>query len=831
MGKNWAISIGINQYDNLQALNFAKRDAEAMAAWFREEAKFDQVFLFTEDSPPISANTPIPTQPTYGRLRRFLQAQFEQPLLKPEDNLWFFFAGHGMRHADKDYLMLADSDPGDIEHTAISVEYITERLRRSRADNVVLLLDACREESSRSGLGIGEEKHQGVITFYSCTANQKSWEIAELQHGSFTHTLLTGLRLHGEANCATVERLDRYLNSSVPQLNTRYHKPIQNPYLKAEPPYKMYYILLEQSATMRDVESLKLQASLSENSGNFELAEQIWIRVLGVSRADLDAISAIQRIAIKKNNSTLLPIPQPVRNPESPGSSRGDATMSPTEILELAEKIKENNRKQKEYRQAVLKEVEQQFPLNQKSIDNLSNLQKSLQLSEEEVSGIKQPIFIHKEAEYRKREEEERIRREQQAERIRQQHQQNLEQYQREFSAKIEKEYPFHQASRNKFKKLQISLQLSEQEILQIEQPIIAKKEAEYQKLQGENRKPSGNPLGSNSPPIKRRQFLIYAGLGGTGLVTTVVFSQILKPTVQPKQVQPKLLELLTVTFTTKTVNKTGKIVNQENHQAKYFKEDLSNGITLEMVQIPGGSFMMGSPASEQDRRESESPQHQVNVPGFSMGKFVVTQEQYQQIMGNNPSSFSEAKLSVEQVSQSSFSAAKRPVEQVSWNNAVEFCQKLSQKTGREYRLPSEAEWEYACRAGTTTPFHFGETITTDLANYNGNYTYASEPKGKYLQETTDVGSFPPNAFGLYDMHGNVWEWCQDDWHDNYSNAPKDGSVWTSQSGITKLLRGGSWVNNPRGCRSASRSNSHRDVRDGINDNIGFRVVCVVGRT
>jgi formylglycine-generating enzyme required for sulfatase activity/uncharacterized caspase-like protein len=807
MGQNWTISIGINQYDNLQALNFAKRDAEAMAAWFREEAKFDQVFLFTENSPDINTSPPIPTQPTYGRLRRFLQAQFEQPLLKPGDNLWFFFAGHGMRHADKDYLMLADSDPSDIEHTAISVEYITERLRRSRADNVVLLLDACREESSRSGLGIGLEQHQGVITFYSCAANQKSWEIAELQHGSFTHTLLTGLRLHGEANCATVERLDRYLNSAVPQLNTRYQKPIQNPYLKAEPPYKMYYILLEQSATMRDVESLKLQASLSENSGNFELAEQIWIRVLGVSPADSDAVSAIKRIAIKNNNPK--PVPLEVNNPQVIGSARGDATMSPTQILELAEKIKENNRKQEEYRQVVLKEVEQQFPLNQKSIDNLSNLQKSLQLSEEEVSGIKQPIFIHKEAEYRKREEEERIRREQQAERIRQQHQQNLEQYQREFSAKIEREYPLHQASRNKFKRLQISLQLSEQEILQIEQPIIAKKEAEYQKLQGENRKPSGNPSGSNSPPIKRRQFLIYAGLGGTGLVTTVVFSQILKPPVQPKQVQPKLLELLTVTFTTKTVNKTGKIVNQENHQAKYFKEDLSNGITLEMVQIPGGSFMMGSPESEKDRSTdgSESPQHEVNVPGFSMGKFVVTQEQYQQIMGNNPSSFS---------------GAKRPVEKVSWKNAVEFCQKLSEKTGREYRLPSEAEWEYACRGGTTTPFHFGETITTELANYDGTYTYASEPKGKYLQKTTDVGSFPPNAFGLYDMHGNVWEWCQDDWHNNYIDAPKDGSGWTSRSGNTKLLRGGSWYYYPGNCRSAYRYHNYLSTFN----HIGFRVVC-----
>jgi formylglycine-generating enzyme required for sulfatase activity/uncharacterized caspase-like protein len=661
MSKNWAISIGINQYDNLQALNFAKRDAEAMAAWFREEAKFDQVFLFTEDSPHINTSPPIPTQPTFGGLRGFLRRQFEQPLLEPEDNLWFFFAGHGMRHADKDYLMLADSDPGDIEHTAISVEYITERLRRSRADNVVLLLDACREESSRSGLGIGEEKHQGVITFYSCAANQKSWEIAELRHGSFTHTLLTGLRLHGEANCATVERLDRYLNSAVPQLNTRYQKEIQNPYLKAEPPYKMYYILLEQSATMRDVKSLKLQASLSENSGNFELAEQIWIRVLGVSRADSDAISAIQRIAIKNNNSTPETIPQPIVNYKSPGSSRGEDTMSQTQILEPAENIKENNANS---------------------------------------SRIGKEIFLD---------------------------------------------------------------------------------------------------LIKN-----RRQFLIYIGLGGTGLLTAFGLKEIFK-----------IPKLLTFPFTTKTVNEKGEIVNQENHQAKYFKEDLGNGITLEMVQIPGGSFMMGSPESEKDRSTdgSESPQHEVNVPGFSMGKFVVTQEQYQQIMGNNPSSSK---------------GAKRPVEQVSWNDAKKFCGKLTKNTGREYRLPSEAEWEYACRAGTTTPFHFGETITTELANYDGTDPYASEPKGKYLQKTTDVDSFTPNAFGLYNMHGNVWEWCQDDLHNDYTDAPTNGSAWTSQSVSLKQMRGGSWYDVPGDCRSASRRNYDLD---GNHETIGFRVVCAVRRT
>ncbi|MDD1438412.1 formylglycine-generating enzyme family protein, partial [Dolichospermum sp. ST_sed10] len=165
-----------------------------------------------------------------------------------------------------------------------------------------------------------------------------------------------------------------------------------------------------------------------------------------------------------------------------------------------------------------------------------------------------------------------------------------------------------------------------------------------------------------------------------------------------------------------------------------------------------------------------------------------------------------------------------------SWNNAVAFCQRLSQKTQKNYRLPSEAEWEYACRAGTTTPFYFGESINPELVNYNGNYTYGSAPKGQYRQQTTDVGSFPPNAFGLYDMHGNVWEWCLDDYIGNYSDAPKDGNALTGQSGL-KMGRGGSWVNNPQYCRSASRNSYTRDERGNLNYLIGFRVACTVART
>jgi eukaryotic-like serine/threonine-protein kinase len=228
------------------------------------------------------------------------------------------------------------------------------------------------------------------------------------------------------------------------------------------------------------------------------------------------------------------------------------------------------------------------------------------------------------------------------------------------------------------------------------------------------------------------------------------------------------------------------------------------------MIQIPGGTFKMGSPENnEAGRKKNESPQRQVKVPGFFMGKYVVTESQYQAIIGN---------------ASASSKSANRPVKSVSWDDAVEFCKKLSQKTGLKYRLPSEAEWEYACRAGTTTPFYFGKTITTDLVNYNGEFTYASAPKGVYRKETTEVGKFPPNAFGLYDMHGNVWEWCQDIWNDNYSQASTNGSArLTGNNNQRKLLRGGSWYNTPGNCRSAYRIYSNHKYDD---INIGFRVVC-----
>jgi formylglycine-generating enzyme required for sulfatase activity len=262
-------------------------------------------------------------------------------------------------------------------------------------------------------------------------------------------------------------------------------------------------------------------------------------------------------------------------------------------------------------------------------------------------------------------------------------------------------------------------------------------------------------------------------------------------------------------------------VINRTQKTAQYYVEELGNGITLDMVMIPGGSFLMGSLEDELERSDSESPQHLVNIQQFCMGKYQVTQAQWKAV------------AALPQVNKelnpdpSHFKGDKRPVEEVSWYDAVEFCDRLSSHTKRQYRLPSEAEWEYACRAGTTTPFHFGETITSELANYYASDTYGADVKGTYKEETTPVGSFKvANAFGLYDMHGNVWEWCLDYWHDNYEGAPTDGSAWIefeNSNNANWILRGGSWYSDPKKCRSAYRSNyqSHLD-----NKNNGFRVVC-----
>jgi formylglycine-generating enzyme required for sulfatase activity len=249
-------------------------------------------------------------------------------------------------------------------------------------------------------------------------------------------------------------------------------------------------------------------------------------------------------------------------------------------------------------------------------------------------------------------------------------------------------------------------------------------------------------------------------------------------------------------------------------------------------VRIPAGEFLMGSPSTEEGRSRDEGPQHRVKLQRFYLAQTPVTQAQWQVVAG-----WPRVEVDLKPA-PSRFKGANRPVETVNWNEAVEFCKRLSQRTARKYTLPSEAQWEYACRAGTTTPFHFGETLTTEVANYIDKYTYQDGPKGKYRNTTLDVGSFPANDWGLQDMHGSVWEWCLDLYHKNYQGAPLDGTARTlglghrlnnllqgdSSRDHRRLLRGGSWYHVPRVCRSAYRDGAHPGYRGG---DCGFRVCCL----
>ncbi|BAY81311.1 hypothetical protein NIES267_07870 [Calothrix parasitica NIES-267] len=281
--------------------------------------------------------------------------------------------------------------------------------------------------------------------------------------------------------------------------------------------------------------------------------------------------------------------------------------------------------------------------------------------------------------------------------------------------------------------------------------------------------------------------------------------------------------------FEVLTLNKEGEIIQSQQRVAKYFAEDLGNGINLEMAYIPGGTFIMGAPETEEGSNDSERPQHQVTVPPFYMGKYPIIREQWIAI------AMPQIDITNIIANQPSFYKSKyEPIEHVDWYDAVKFCASLSKATGKRYRLPSEAEWEYACRAGTTTPFHYGETISEKLVTYKANSADVDKIKARWKGRmrfgSRSTGKLPPNAFGLYDMHSDFWEWCEDTEHPNYEGAPTDGSAWVHEKGCSRILRGSSWRQwqqpiQPKllQCRSALRDYQIKEMKG---YHIGFRVVC-----
>jgi len=355
-----------------------------------------------------------------------------------------------------------------------------------------------------------------------------------------------------------------------------------------------------------------------------------------------------------------------------------------------------------------------------------------------------------------------------------QEHQHNLKEYEDCLLAEVKREFPLSDRAQRDLKILQRDLNLTDDEITNVTNRII------------------GN-------------------ISSTPSLTTSSTTPILV-------VPPHLsLPLKYCTFDIINLDKSGNEIDRSLGQAYYFTEDLSCKAALEMVYIPEGIFLMGSPKTEIGQRPNEKPQHLVKMKSFLISRTPITQAQWKAV------------ASLPRINQnilldpSNFKGADRPVENISWYDAVEFCARLSQKSGREYRLPTEAQWEYACRARSTTPFHFGETLTPDIANYDGSFKYSSGSKGVNRRETTPVNNFQTaNAFGLSDMHGNVWEWCLDHSRNNYDDMPNDGSAWlVTDSNKPRILRGGSWYNDPRDCRSAFRFDWEPDEKL---DRIGFRV-------
>jgi formylglycine-generating enzyme required for sulfatase activity/uncharacterized caspase-like protein len=634
MPKNWAISIGINgyKYANIRPLKYAKQDALLVRNFFRDDLKFDRVLLFSDDSPEIEGES---THPDRTPLLRFFRMQFENPFMSQEDSLWLFFSGHGMRFADRDYLLPIDGDREAPEDTAICLDHVSERLSRSGAGTVVIILDACRDEG-RKGQSFGNDLYEGITTIFSCRPNESSWEIDEpISQGAFTHALLSNLKEQVQGNCLTVEETEYDLQKRLRALNQQYKKPTQTPHIRCDSANKANRLLLPENLLARrsTTESqsqkanrqkrtshrrstknfllLKSSAVEAEEKGQFELARQKWLQILDVFPSEREAaIQAIDRIAVRQASQPFL-------------SNVGEAAGQ-----------------------------------------SLTDTQEELIIKSASITDT--------------------------------------------------------------------ALKMAQ-----------------------------------------RKQEVVVPFVPNTQLHSFVVI----------------------------TIDRNGKLVESFQSQTHCYIEKIDSEI-LEMIVIPGGTFSMGS--SGRKTLHNELPIHEVTVQPFLLSKSPITKELWRKV-SSLPKVHQELKL------RPSLRGSKQhPVVEISCFEATEFCNRLSQATGLDYRLPTEAEWEYACRAGTTTPFHFGEAITSELANFD-------------TKQIVKVGNFPfANAFGLMDMHGNVWEWCQDHWHDNYHGAPTDGTAWLDNNhNQSHVMRGGSWRNEASLCRSSFRLSG---AFGQAFNNVGFRV-------
>jgi len=814
-----ALLIGVSEYEpGLNPLPAAVKDVAALQRIFQdsEMGDFDEVKALTNPDPQ-AMQYEIETLFS-GRSR--------------DDLVLLFFSGHGIKD-DSNNLYFATritrkNPKGDlIRSTAVPARFIHEVMNNSRAKRQAIILDCCFSGAFDPTLQTkddgsvdlqGQLGAEGRVVLTSSSSTQYSFEQQGSELSLYTRYLVEGIETgagdRDEDGKISVRELHDYATSRVQET-----APNMTPKL----------------ITLKDMGFEIMLAKAKVTDPKLRYRKQV------ERYTSRGSISSIGRIILDKLQTQLSLSLEVTRGIEA-------------EVLRPYQERLENL---KRYRQAFSEAIEHEYPLSCYVQSELEDLREILGLRQEDVDSSEQEILAQT---AQRLEAEQRV------------YQRNLQRYKQEFRRAIEAEYPFSDSDRIGLQGLQQLLSLRDEDIVAIEAPALAQRQIEYerqeakrlqqeqeqakaieyerqqakrqrqeqtkaieaerqnaerQRQQAERRQQEQTkaqiendlsilfPQASaqrpqppltlrqleQTPTITRQQFLKWAGFGGGGLAVTLIGNQVVQSQ-----------KILTRDFETVMVDDTGQIIKRTAAKAKVFKEGLGNWVALEMVAVPAGEFLMG----EVDT--GELFQHRVQLPAFWMGRFAVTQAQWNHVAG-----WPKVKLDLK-ADPSNFKGARRPVETVSWEEAVEFCDRLSRKTGRLYRLPSEAEWEYACRAGTNTPFYFGATITSDLVNCDGTNPYGNAPRSEYRKQTTDVGTFLPNGFGLFDMHGNVWEWCADPWHNNYQDAPTDGSVWTANgNNEVRVIRGGSWTVNPVYCRSAYRDfGNPRDTEYFI----GFRVVC-----
>ena len=819
MAKKIALLIGVSEYGaDIPPLSSALNDVEAM----ERVLKNPNLGNFTQVERLLN--------PTSEDMRKAILNLFKNK--DKDDLILFFFSGHGITNDDNHlYLATHNTAKDDFEATAVDANFIQAQSKDCYSKRQVLILDACYSGAFASGwhtksIGVDIKKElgaEGRVVLTSSGATQTSFAQEGATLSLYTQYLVEGIETgaadsDGDGNIH-VQELHTYAKAKVQAV-----KPKMTPDIILDK--EGYNILLAYAPKNPEADYRKLVEQYAKNG---ELNEFAFL-------------------VLKPKRKTL-------------GITDTKAEEIETEVLEPFRKRLANLQS---YKQAFAKAVEQKYPLDEHILNILKDYQQDvLGLRDEDVASIELEITSVKEAEYQKQLQ---IQKQQEKE----EYENKLERYEQELAKAVQAQYPLNECVHNGLKQLQHFLQLRDEDVASIELKITSVKEAEYQKqiqIQRQKEKEQyENKLERYEQELTKavqaqypldeyvcnglRQFQHFLQLGDEDVesiklkiisVKEVEYQKQLQiqkqQEVQELQRQRKQqvernnsgYQLKTFQFKTAHINEKGTEIKFITKSAEYFTEDLGNGVFLEMVHIPGGTFIMGSPENEESRSSSESPQHEVTVPPFFMGKYLITQKQWRVV-----AALPKVKIDLK-LDPSHFKGDNLPVESVSSNDVQEFCARLSQKTDKVYRLPSEAEWEYACRGGTTTPFYCGETISTDLANYRGTHwkvgntfypgNYGQGQRGEFRGKTTEIGKFPANPCGLYDMCGNVCELCQDKWHKNYTNAPNDGSAWLeSKNNDLKLIRGGSWNHIPSICRSDHRNRADCDFRS---NSIGFRVVCI----